>query len=598
MTANRAERFKHNLILFGICGLFVLLGGRLYFIQVVRHESYKAEAKSQTAIETVLPAPRGDITDRNGRRLALSVPAYTVAASLPEVRDPVSTARKLAPIMGLGEDYLLERLRPERREVRFVYIKRKVPVAVARRIEAARAAERERKGPRLLRGVHLLPDSRRAYTCGSCACHVLGFTQWRARSGDTGQEGVERALDGVLRGTPGRWELLRDGGGRALGIVEEHRNPPEPGYRVVLTIDLTVQRALERHLAELAEKYRPRGAFGLVLEPHTGRVLALASWPNFDPNRPGDCPPGGRLNRILTTVFEPGSTFKPIVAAGALEAGVFKPGDKLYCERGAWRLKRRRSVRTITDAHPYGWLTFADAVVKSSNIGLAKVGRKLGARRMEGCCRAFGFGRLTGLGIPGESHGLLRPLPRWTPDSVLSIPFGHEISVTPLQLISAYGAIANGGVLYRPQLVRRIEDAGGNVLQEFPPVPVCRVISRKTSETMREILRQVVERGTGRRARVKGCDLAGKTGTARKLVEGRYSDRKHYSSFVGFAPAGRPRAAALITVDEPRGACYGGAVAGPAVGALVASTLAHTGAGKKGDGALASADERGGGGRR
>ncbi len=584
MTANRAERFKHNLILFGICALFVVLGGRLYYLQVACHQEHLAAVEAQTRVEIDLPAPRGQILDREGKCLAFSVPAYTVAASLPDVADPARTAGKLAPIMGVSRDYLLRRLgRPE--PIRFVYLKRKVSVEVARRIEREQKAEAGGKGPRPLHGVHLLPDSRRAYLCGTSACHPLGFTRWRPDLGDTGQEGVERALDGALRGQPGRWRLRRDGRARAIGIVDEQLTEPVPGYRVVLTIDLAVQRALEAELEKVAGKYKPAGAFGLVIDPASGQVLAMASWPKFDPNRPGDCPPGGRLNRILATVFEPGSAMKPLVAAAALEEGVFKPTSKVYCERGAWSPHRGR---TITDVHGYGWLTLTDAVVKSSNIGMAKVGRKMGARRLERCCRAFGFGRATGLGLPGESRGILRPLARWNRDSVLSVPFGHEVSVTPLQLAVAYAALANGGVLYRPQIVRRIEDPRGRTVQEFPPAPVARVISQKTSRTMREILRQVVERGTGRRARLKGRAVAGKTGTARKLVGGRYSEEKHFASFVGFAPADRPRALALIIVDEPKGAHYGGIVAGPAVAALLERTLTHMGVPKKPQRALAS----------
>jgi cell division protein FtsI (penicillin-binding protein 3) len=284
---------------------------------------------------------------------------------------------------------------------------------------------------------------------------------------------------------------------------------------------------------------------------------------------------------------------KPLVAAAALEDGVFTRKTRIFCENGAWKPRRGR---TITDAHGYGWLSFSGAVIKSSNIGLAKVGRKMGARRLERYCRAFGFGRLSGLGLPGESKGILRPLRSWTRDSVLSIPFGHEISVTPLQLATAYGALANGGVLYRPQLIERIERIDGRKLQDFPPAPIGRVISQKTSADMREILKGVVERGTGKRARLKDWSVAGKTGTARKLVNGRYSDKKHFSSFVGFAPAARPRLVVLVTVDEPKGAYYGGTVAGPAVAAVLRNSLISLGVAPERANPLA--DARGGRSRR
>jgi cell division protein FtsI (penicillin-binding protein 3) len=583
VTASRTERRKLNVILFGMCALFVTLGGRLYYIQALCHEPHRRRAESQTQLKIDLPARRGSILDRNGRWLVLSVPAYTVAASLGDVRDAVSTAQTLAAVLEMSEDELLTRLQ---RRVQFVYLKRKVSVEAVKKIREMIAAEREAGGARHLRGIHLLPDSRRTYVCGRSAAHLLGFTRWYPKEGDSGQEGVERALDAVLRGKPGRWLLRRDGRRRAFGTADEEQQPAIQGHSVVLSMDLSIQNVLEDQLEDIAAEYRPRSACGVVIDPRNGKVLAMASWPNFDPNAPGKCVRGARLNRTLTTVSEPGSTMKPLVAAAALESGTARPTTRVYCEKGAWSPRRGR---TITDSHAYGWLSLANTVIKSSNIGMAKVGRKLGARRLNYYCRAFGFGRRTGLGLPGESRGILRPVSAWTGDSVLSIPFGHEISVTPLQLATAYAAIANGGVLYRPQMLERIEDAEGQIVQNFPPVAVRRVISRKTSAQMREILKGVVERGTGRRAQLKGWTVCGKTGTARKLVNGRYSDRKHYASFVGFAPAEAPRLVALITVDEPHGAYYGGVVAAPRVAKLLARGLAHLGVPKRGNSKLAAA---------
>ncbi len=490
----------------------------------------------------------------------------------------------------MDEQAVLRRLR---REVHFVYIKRKVSVEAARRLEAARAAEKEAGGVRHLRGIHLLPDSIRTYACRRTACHLVGYTQWFAGRGDTGRAGVERALDAALRGTPGRWELRRDGRSRTFGLLGERLEEPVQGYRVVLSVDLAVQQALEEELAAIGEKYRPKASCGVVMDPWTGKILAMASWPDYDPNEPGKCVHSGRLNRTLTTVLEPGSTMKPLVAAAALEEGVFRPEDRIFCENGAWSPRRGR---TITDAHGYGWLSFADAVVKSSNIGLAKVGRRMGASRLERYCRALGFGRLTELGMPGESPGKLRPLKQWTRDSVLSIPFGHEISVTPIQLVSAYSAIANGGVLNRPQILERIEDRQGRAVQEFPRAQVGRVFSRKTCDTTREILKGVVERGTGRRARIDGWTVGGKTGTARKLIGGHYSEDHHYASFVGFAPVEFPRAVALISVDDPKGAYYGGTVAAPSVGRLLSRTMTSMDV-PRSEPALAGVGRNGGAGR-
>ena len=562
MTPSRAERLRHNIVLFGLAALFIALGGRIYYLQVLCHQKHLAAVDAQTRMEVPLPARRGEIVDCRGRPLALSVPAYLVAANLRDIADREATARKLAPLLNLSVEEIQDKLERDRK---FVFLKRKVPLAVGREIERLQQAERKAGGPRALAGIALLPDSRRSYVCGKSACHLLGHLD----IDDRGQGGAEQALNSVLQGTPGKWQLRRDGRSLGIGIVDETFEEPVPGNRAVLTVDLEIQQALEDQLEVLAEQYTPVGAFGLVVEANTGRVLAMASWPNFDPNRPGDCEAKDRLNRVICTVLEPGSTFKPFPAAAALETGAAKPADRIFCENGAYRT----GSRVITDAHGYGWLSFLDVVVKSSNIGMAKVGEKLGAGPLSEYCQAFGFGRLTGMGLPGECEGLLRPARLWRRDSVQSIAFGHEITVTPLQLAVGYAALANGGRLYQPQFVLRFEDAKGRTSQEFPPQPVAQAISAKTSATVREMLRQVVERGTGKLAQIEEFNVAGKTGTARKLVGGHYSTDRHFSSFVGLAPADRPRVVALITVDEPQGAQYGGTVAAPAVGALLRETL-------------------------
>jgi cell division protein FtsI/penicillin-binding protein 2 len=564
--------------------VFIALGGRLYYIQVICHERLSAEAEAQTRTRISLPAVRGEIVDRHGRRLAVSVPAYTLAANLSDIRDKGATAARLAALGGLSEREVRDRLCGNPL-AKFVYIKRKLTVERARLIEAAQAEEVAAGGRQLLRGIHLLPDSRRVYVGGRSACHVMGFTQWDADRGDVGVCGVEATLDADLRGSDGCWDIKRDGMNRGFAVAGENYRAPVPGRRVVLTIDIELQSALESEITALVNKFHPQGAFGLIVDPGSGQVLAMASWPDFDPNAPGDCAPGGRTNRILTTVLEPGSTMKPLIAAGALEERLCRPEDKINCHNGSWS---PRKGRTISDAHPYGMLTLSESLVKSSNIAMAQLGQKMGARRLEYYCRAFGFGRLSGLGLTGESRGILRPLRQWNGDSVLSVPFGHEISVTPLQLAGAYGAVANGGTLFRPQIVQRIEGPGVPP-REFPAVVAGQPISRKTSQVVAQILQEAVERGTGKQARLDGWSVAGKTGTARKIVGGRYSDQKHFSSFVGFAPVESPRLVAMIAVDEPKGAVYGGAVAAPAVGALLGRALADMGVPRRDEPGLANA---------
>lgn len=580
MTPTRSERFRLNIVLFSLAAVFMALGGRLYYLQVLCHEEYEAAAEAQTTMSIDLPAPRGEIFDSFGRPMALSVPVYTVAVSLPDVADPSATARKLAPLIGEREDPLAAKLERDRK---FIFLKRRVPVQNARAIEEAQREERKFKGPQPLAGIVLVPEFRRAYVCGPSACHALGFTN----IDDKGQEGIERAMDGALRGTAGKWELRRDGRSRGIGIADESYQEPVPGAQVWLTLDLEIQRMLDEQVEGLAAKYSPAGIVSVIMDPQTGRVLAMSSWPGYDPNKPGACEPGARLNRVTASVYEPGSAFKPFVAAAGIQEGIVKPQDRFFCENGAWRSGKR----TITDAHPYGALSLIDIIAKSSNIGMAKVGERIGPEIMHRYSDAFGFGRPAGIGLPGECGGVLRPPKYWNRESVHSVSFGHEVSVTPLQLAAGYAALANGGTLYRPQIVLRVENARDGSVRDYPPQPAGPpVVSPQTSAALRGMLRQVVERGTGKLADVEGCLIAGKTGTARKLVDGHYSDARHYSTFVGFAPADRPRVLALITVDEPKGACYGGTVSAPAVGTLLKQSLAHLGVGPRPSSRVASSD--------
>jgi cell division protein FtsI (penicillin-binding protein 3) len=565
VTPSRAERFRHNLVLFGLVAIFVALGARLYYVQVLCHDQYLAAAEAQTRTEFALPAPRGAIIDCRGRPMALSIPAYLVAAYIPQVRDREETAARLAPLLGTAPDELLAKLQKDRQ---LVFLKRRVPVGVAREIEKAQQAERAAKGQRGLAGIVLLPDSSRSYANERLACHLLGHTN----IDDRGAEGAELAFDQELVGTDGRLVTRRDGRARVIALAEIYREPV-PGNNLRLTIDVDIQQALEDQLAALADEYSPAGAFGVVLDPETGRVLAMASWPNYNPNKPGDCEPASRLNRNVCTVLEPGSTFKPFVLAALLEEGAARPTDTFFGENGAWRT----GGRVITDAHGYGTLSLTDGVVKSSNIIMAKAGERLGPEGMWRYCHAFGFGQLTGLGLSGECEGMLRPVSRWQRESLHSIAFGHEISVTPIQLAAAYAALANGGRLYVPQYVLRVENARGETVRDYPPKLVGQVISPQTSATVRDILTQVVERGTGTKAKIEEYANAGKTGTARKLVNGHYSSSKHFSSFVGMAPADKPRMVALITVDEPQKFYYGGTVAAPAVAQVLREGLASMG---------------------
>jgi cell division protein FtsI (penicillin-binding protein 3) len=381
---------------------------------------------------------------------------------------------------------------------------------------------------------------------------------------------VERAANAFLAGQKGSRVVPVDARRRPLDGADA-----EPaGADIVLTVDLAFQRIVEEELDAACAESRPRWAVAVALEPGTGAVLAMAVRPGFDPNDPGAAPADARRNRGVTDPYEPGSTLKPFLAAWALDQGLATPETRYDCENGLWK----HGPRLLHDHHPYGILTLAEVIKHSSNIGAAKLGAlSLGRDRLYEGLRRFGFGERTGTDLPAEDAGSLKPPARWDRYTVTSIPIGHEISVTPLQLAAAMSAIANGGTLYRPFVVRRALAADGTLLAENGPFPVRRVVGERAAWQMIAILKEVVAGGTGRRAQVPGVAVAGKTGTTQKVdpATGRYTHERFISSFVGFAPADEARVCVAVVIDEPQGAYYGGAVAAPVVGRIIRRGLIH-----------------------
>jgi cell division protein FtsI (penicillin-binding protein 3) len=333
-----------------------------------------------------------------------------------------------------------------------------------------------------------------------------------------------------------------------------------------LTIDARVQQTAEEELQRILQEYQPKAATCVVMDVSTGAILAMASLPTFDPNEPAKSPPESRRNRAITDFYEPGSTFKTFAAAAALERKLWKRNETIFCENGVWAL----GYRTIHDTHAYGMLTLDDVIAKSSNIGAGKIASRLGVDGLYEAVRAFGFGELTRINLPGEARGMVHQRKEWTRDSLYSVAMGHEIGVTPLQLVAAFGAVVNGGVLYRPKVVQRIANEAGEELYTLHPQPLRRVISEQTSQQMREILARVVlPGGTGTRAFCPEYPIGGKTGTTRKIdpLTKTYSTTSYIASFCGFAPVTNPRLVCLVTVDEPRKGTgyYGGTVCCPVV---------------------------------
>lgn len=546
--------------------VFGLLVTQLVRIQVLENARWSELAEEQRRSIEKRPAPRGEMVSTNKAVLVQSLKRETIIADLKLLKDQdkQDLAEKLAPILNADPEALATRMQPEDERRRVIYLARNVEPEIAQKV-------RELK----VRGIGFEDGYQRIYPQGRLACHLIGWA-----GNDGGMEGLELKLDGLLRGVPGYFTYERDAARRPISRGDgasftPQAHAPRPGLSLTLAIDSGIQFVCEEELERIMREFQPVGATAIVMDVRTGAVIAMASVPNFDPNEPSSAHAAERRNRTVTDMYEPGSTFKTFIAAFALERGLCQRNERFNCENGAWRLK----WRTLHDAHAYGMLSFDDALVHSSNIWAAKVGLREGLDGVYSAVTAFGFGARTGIDAPGESPGMVRPRKVWTKDSLLSIPMGQEIAVTPLQLATAYTAMVNGGVLLRPQTVAKIENARGEVLYSMQPQPVRRVISPQTSKAMREILARVVEEGTGRKAWCKEYAIGGKTGTAQKVEDGHYSHDKYVGSFCGFAPANDPRLVCLVTVDEPHKGLgyYGGTVAAPAVREILRRGLSALG---------------------
>lgn len=563
--AEPVPTWRARALVLGLLVGWTVLGARLVQLQYWDRGELTARVLRQQSLTETIPARPGDIVDRHGRVLATTVTARSLFVVPSRIEDPAGFAAKLAPAISL-DPTLLERRIVAASERHFLWIARRIDEETADRVKAADLEPRT---------WGFREEFERRYPQGRFACHVLGLRDIDGR----GRGGVEESQDRFLKGTDGRRTLVRDARGRVIDVRDHVESAAVPGRTVELTIDTVVQLHAERILSDLAEEWRPLSACAIVVDVPTCELLAVASVPAFDPNDPSDVEPGAWKNTTVASVFEPGSTFKPIVVARAIETGVLASDDTLDCEHGAYRM----GPRVLHDHHPYGALSVADVLVKSSNIGMAKIGERLGNDGLFDAVTAFGFGRRTGVELPGEIDGLLRPLSKWTIYSTGSVPMGQEIAVTPMQLATAHAALANGGILRNPRLVRRIvrADSDPNDTDDIEPALVTsRVVSNDVAEwVVGTAMREVVERGTGKRARIEGYDVFGKTGTAQKFEPetGRYSNTRHVCNFVCGAPADAPRVVVVVSVDEPTapGRHYGGTVAAPAARDLLEETLRH-----------------------
>jgi cell division protein FtsI/penicillin-binding protein 2 len=570
---------------------FLGLGYRLVDLQVLRHNELSVRAQENTQQEMLLEPRRGDILDSRGNLLATSIFVKTVCAdpSLIGNRYP-EVARALAPILQKTESQLAQQLMPRvRQNARgetvtnaYVILKRKVPVETWQKVQSAMTnlafGLDEKKLPRPEQGFYRnlrqkavftepLDDQLRVYPNQSLAAHVLGYVgsddreeNGQARTLTTGREGIEQSFDSKLRGVQGWRVTERDRQQREMVTFRDQNVEAQNGLNVVLTIDSVLQHILETALAEGMEKHSPVSISGIVVRPRTGEILAMATLPTFDPNSPGSASADARKNRVITDVAEPGSTFKIVVVSGALNEKVVRLSDVFDCEHGHFYY----AGRNLHDHESYGNLSVENIITKSSNIGAAKIGIRLGEKRLYDYMRDFGFGTRTGVPLAAESPGIVYPVKRWSKVSIAQIPMGHGIAVTRLQMTMAMCAIANNGWVMRPMLVDRLEDNDHNVIAKYTPQRVRQVISETAAKQMVAALKTVVSAdGTAPKAALEHYTVAGKTGTAQKAEHGMYVPDKFFSSFIGFFPADNPELCISVTMDEPKGGHYGGQTAGP-----------------------------------
>lgn len=540
----RSVRLRIAASAFLLAGVFALLAARAAQLTLIEGPRLRSLADRQHHQQVKLPPQRGEIVDRFGETLALTRESVDVYVRPAQLAAGTETLAAVARTLGLLPAVVEAKATSK---APFVWLDRQVPID--------RWTTLAELG---VEGIGGEPARLRHYPRGSLAGQVLGFVGIDGQ----GLEGVERQLDSVLRGEVDALDVERDARGRKMAVEGKWRPLPRVGARAELTIDAALQHFVEGELDRTLAEFRADSASAIVLEPSTGEVLAMANVPHFDPNQFASASPERWRNRIVTDSFEPGSTFKAILAAAALEAGVVRPQEPIYCERGSYAVGRR----IVHDHHAYDVLSFTEVIERSSNIGCAKIAERLGKQRFAEAVARFGFGRPTGIDLPGEVAGLVRPVERWGRIHLVTTGFGQGVAVTPLQLARAFAAIANGGMLMRPYVVRRIVGEGGQVYRVGRPHAEGRVISVATARAVGRMLLGVLESGTGTLAKVDGYEVAGKTGTAQKVEPGtgRYSKDAYISSFVGHAPADDPRLVILVMVDHPRKARYGGVVAAPA----------------------------------
>jgi cell division protein FtsI (penicillin-binding protein 3) len=549
----RHIKLRTVLIGFILSLCFVVIGGRAVYLQILCDSWLPGKAAAQQVKLSGPLGKRGAIYDANQREMAASISVTSIAAYPGRIDKPETAAAMLAGILKLSKTNLRKKLSSNKK---FVWIKRQATPRETQKVKDLK-----------LKGISFIPEQNRFYPSKKLAAQALGFSGIDGR----GLEGIEFYYDKYLKADKNKFTIFKD----ALGYGFSGKKLPVNynGKNLILTIDMTVQYITENALKETVEKYNAKSGIAIVMDPATGAILSLAHFPFFNPNAFNNFSreTWKWRNRAVTDQFEPGSTMKIFSVAAAIESGKSTPNSIFFCENGNYR----RGSNVIHDTHPYGWLSLEHIIKYSSNIGAVKVSEAIGPETLYNSLRRFGFGEHTGIDCPGETGGSLRNYKRWTQIDTGAISFGHGISVSAIQLISAASAIANNGILMKPYLVQAITDYNGHLIKSIKPQKKRRAVSAKTAQTVIQMMKSVVsEQGTGVNAAVNGYSVCGKTGTAQKIgAEGRYVAGKYTASFIGFIPAETPKAVILVIIDEPRDQHYGGIVAAPAFSKIALQTI-------------------------
>lgn len=554
--SQKEKEVRVRILIVGVF-LFLMLSivvVRASYLHIKGNEKVNKIAESQYRSATKPSYRRGKILDDKGRELAISVPVYSVFAN-PKVIDNLDQAsQKLSSALSVSKSKVKSQLKKNKY---FVWLDRQISEKAAKAVEALE-----------IEGVRLIEESKRSYPNDKLAAHVLGAVGYDSEA----LAGLELVYDKYLRSQYTFGGFEKDARGREYYVPVEYSEQADVND-VHLTIDKTVQFIAEKELQETVEKWNAKGGVVVVMEPYTGAILAMANLPTFDPNNYSKYDLRYWKNRAVTDVFEPGSTFKVVIAASAIESGMISDKQKFYCEQGEFNIGKR----VIHDTHPYGELTLAEIVKLSSNIGIYKVGKVVGKDLFYAKIKGFGFGSRSGLDYPGEIDGIVTPPSNWSEIQTGNISFGQGIAVTQMQLLNAYGAIANGGRLMRPYIVKKIVNHENMTVYEAQPTVLSEPVSAQTARKLSRILEGVVDEGTGKLVKSLEYRIAGKTGTAQKIdpITRAYSDNKYWASFVGFAPVENPRLAVIVAIDEPQGNYYGGVVAAPAFKNIMMQSLQY-----------------------